>query len=200
MSGTLKLMHPFMPFITEEIWQTLPHDGDSIMVSRWPQYEKSHCFPQAAADMQCIMEAVRAIRNRRSEMNVPPSRKTHLYIDSNDASVFEAGREIMKKLAYASEVEIGTNYQLEGVATIVTASAKLYIPMSELVDKKAELDRLSKELESAKKQYQNAQDKLNNEKFMSKAPANVVDGVKQNAAKLSDHIALIQSSIDALKQ
>ena len=199
MSGTLKLMHPFMPFITEEIWQTLPHDGESIMVSRWPQYEESHCFPQAAADMQCIMEAVRAIRNRRSEMNVPPSRKTHLYIDSGEASVFEEGREIIKKLAYASEVEIGTNYQLEGAATIVTASAKLYIPMSELVDKKAELDRLTKELESAKKQYKNAQDKLNNERFMSKAPANVVDGVKQNAAKLSDHIALIQSGIDALK-
>nr|WP_319487854.1 valine--tRNA ligase [uncultured Caproiciproducens sp.] len=199
MSGTLKLMHPFMPFITEEIWQTLPHEGESIMVSKWPEYEEGHCFPQAAANMQSIMDAVRSVRNRRSEMNVPPSRKTHLYIASNDTSMFEEGKGILKRLAYASEVEIGADCQIEGAATIVTANAKLYIPMSELVDKKAELDRLTKELESAQKQYANAQEKLNNERFMSKAPANVVDGVKQNAAKLSDHIALIQSGIDALK-
>ncbi|MBW7573779.1 valine--tRNA ligase [Caproiciproducens faecalis] len=199
MSGTLKLMHPFMPYITEEIWQTLPHEGESIMVSRWPQYEESHSFPQAADNMCSIMDAVRAVRNRRSEMNVPPSRRTHLYIATNDAAMYEAGKEIMKKLAYATEVEIGEDFQLEGAATIVTANAKLYIPMSELVDKKAELERLTKELESAQKQYQNAQEKLANEKFMSKAPANVVEGVRQNAAKLSDHIALIQSGIEALK-
>ncbi len=199
MSGTLKLLHPFMPYITEEIWQTLPHEGESIMVSRWPQYEESHCFPQAAENMRSIMEAVRAVRNRRSEMNVPPSRKTHLYIVTGDAAMFEDGREIIKKLAYATEVEIGADYQLDGAATIVTANAKLYIPMSELVDKKAELERLTKELESAQKQYQNAQEKLANEKFMSKAPANVVEGVRQNADKLRDHIALIQSGIGALK-
>lgn len=199
MSGTLKLLHPFMPYITEEIWQTLPHEGESIMVSRWPQYKESHCFPQAAENMCSIMEAVRAVRNRRSEMNVPPSRKTHLYIAAGDAAMFEDGREIIKKLAYATEVEIGADYQLDGAATIVTANAKLYIPMSELVDKKAELERLTKELESAQKQYQNAQEKLANEKFMSKAPANVVEGVRQNADKLRDHIALIQSGIEALK-
>ncbi|WP_444657962.1 valine--tRNA ligase [Caproiciproducens sp. R2] len=199
MSGTLKLLHPFMPYITEEIWQTLPHEGESIMVSRWPQYEESRCFPQAAENMRSIMEAVRAVRNRRSEMNVPPSRKTHLYIATGDAAMFEEGREIIKKLAYATEVEIGSDYQLDGAATIVTANAKLYIPMSELVDKKAELERLTKELESAQKQYQNAQEKLANEKFMSKAPTNVVEGVRQNADKLRDHIALIQSGIEALK-
>ena len=199
MSGTLKLLHPFMPYITEEIWQTLPHEGESIMVSRWPQYGESRCFPQAAENMRSIMEAVRAVRNRRSEMNVPPSRKTHLYIATGDAAMFAEGREIIKKLAYATEVEIGADYQIDGAATIVTANAKLYIPMSELVDKKAELERLTKELESAQKQYQNAQEKLANEKFMSKAPANVVEGVRQNAGKLRDHIALIQSGIEALK-
>jgi len=199
MSGTLKLLHPFMPYITEEIWQTLPHEGESIMVSRWPQYEESHCFPQAAENMRSIMEAVRAVRNRRSEMNVPPSRKTHLYIAAGDAAMFAEGSEIIKKLAYATEVEIGADYQIDGAATIVTANAKLYIPMSELVDKKAELERLTKELESAQKQYQNAQEKLANEKFMSKAPANVVEGVRQNADKLRDHLALIQSGIEALK-
>ncbi|MBE6830504.1 MAG: valine--tRNA ligase, partial [Ruminococcaceae bacterium] len=199
MSGTLKLLHPFMPYITEEIWQTLPHDGEAIMVSKWPEFEEAHCFPQAADNMRSIMEAIRAVRNRRSEMNVPPSRKTHLFIATGSKKVFEDGVEIMKKLAYASEVDIGEEFELDGTVTIVTADAKLYIPMSELVDKKAELERLTKELESAQKQYANAQAKLTNEKFISKAPANVIEGVKQNAEKLSEHIALIQSSIEALK-
>ena len=199
MTGTLKLLHPFMPFITEEIWQTLPHQGDSIMVSKWPEFEEEHSFPQAAGEMQRIMEAVRAIRNRRSEMNVPPSRKAHLYIATAAEDTFHDGAAIIAKLAYASEVEIGKEYEIEGAVTIVTPDARVYIPMEELVDKKAEIERLEKELESAQKQYDNTQAKLDNEKFMSKAPANVVEGVKQNAAKLSEHIALIQSSMEALK-
>lgn len=199
MSGTLKLLHPFMPYITEEIWQTLPHEGEAIMVSKWPEFEEAHCFPQAADNMRSIMDAIRAVRNRRSEMNVPPSRKTHLYIATDSKKVFEDGVEILKKLAYANDVDIGEAFELDGTVTIVTADAKLYIPMSELVDKKAELERLTKELESAQKQYANAQAKLSNEKFISKAPANVVEGVKQNAEKLSEHIALIQSGIEALK-
>ncbi|WP_277668956.1 valine--tRNA ligase [Caproiciproducens galactitolivorans] len=200
MSGTLKLLHPFMPYITEEIWQSLPHDGEAIMVSSWPEFEEAYCFPQAADNMHSIMDAIRAVRNRRAEMNVPPSRRTRLFIATGSKKVFEDGVEIMKKLAYANEVEIGEEFEIDGAVTIVTADAKLYIPMSELVDKKAELERLKKELESAQKQYANAQAKLANEKFISKAPANVVEGVKQNAEKLSEHIALIQSSIEALKE
>ncbi|QEY33807.1 valine--tRNA ligase [Caproiciproducens galactitolivorans] len=200
MSGTLKLLHPFMPYITEEIWQSLPHDGEAIMVSSWPEFEEAYCFPQAADNMHSIMDAIRAVRNRRAEMNVPPSRRTRLFIATGSKKVFEDGVEIMKKLAYANEVEIGEEFEIDGAVTIVTADAKLYIPMSELVDKKAELERLTKELESAQKQYANAQAKLANEKFISKAPANVVEGVKQNAEKLSEHIALIQSSIEALKE
>lgn len=199
MSGTLKLLHPFMPYITEEIWQTLPHEGDSIMVSSWPIYEETHSFQKDAENMNSIMEAIRGIRNRRSEMNVLPSRKTHLYIASNDKDVFEEGKAIIKKLAYANEVEIGKEYDIKGATTIVTSNAQIYIPTDELVDKEAELVRLSKELESAEKQYSNAQTKLNNKNFMSKAPANVVEGVKQNAEKLSEHITLIKASIEALK-
>jgi valyl-tRNA synthetase len=199
MSGTLQLLHPFMPYITEEIWQTLPHEGEAIVVSKWPVFEAAHEFPQAAVEMRRIMDVVRAVRNRRSEMNVPPSRKTHLYIASAAGDTFREGAAIIKRLAYANEVEIAPDFAIDGAATIVTADAKVYIPMSELVDKAAELERLTKELESAEKQYANTQDKLNNEKFMSKAPANVVDGVKENAARLSEHIALIRSSIEALK-
>ncbi|HEX3016664.1 MAG TPA: valine--tRNA ligase [Caproicibacter sp.] len=199
MSSTLQLLHPFMPYITEEIWQTLPHDGDSIMVSKWPEFEDAHCFPEAAEEMRKIMDAVRAVRNRRAEMNVPPSRRTHLYIATASPETFQIGTPILERLAWANKVEIGAEFNLDGAVTIVTPDAKLFIPTDELVDKKAELARLSKELESAKKQYATAQAKLQNEKFLSKAPANVVDGVKQNAAKLAEHIALIESSIKEMQ-
>lgn len=198
MTGTLQLLHPFMPYITEEIWQSLPHEGESIMVSKWPVFEEAHCFQQAAEQMQSIMDVIRAVRNRRSEMNVPPSRKTHLYIATAAEAVFQEGAPIIERLAFANGVEVGTAFEIEGAVTIVTSGAKTYIPMDELVDKKAELARLTKELESAQKQYATTQQKLSNEKFLSKAPENVVEGVRQNAAKLKDHIALIQSSIDAL--
>ena len=200
MTGTLQLLHPFMPYITEEIWQSLPHEGESIMVSKWPVYEETHCFQQAASDMQGIMDVIRAVRNRRSEMNVPPSRKTHLYIATAAEKVFQEGAPIIERLAFANGVEIGPAFEIEGAVNIVTSGAKAYIPMDELVDKKAELARLTKELESAQKQYATTQQKLSNEKFLSKAPENVVEGVRQNAAKLKEHIALIQSSIDALSK
>ena len=200
MTGTLQLLHPFMPYITEEIWQSLLHEGESIMVSKWPVYEEAHCFQQAASDMQSIMDVIRAVRNRRSEMNVPPSRKTHLYIATAAEKVFQEGAPIIERLAFANGVEIGPAFEIEGAVNIVTSGAKAYIPMDELVDKKAELARLTKELESAQKQYATTQQKLSNEKFLSKAPENVVEGVRQNAAKLKEHIALIQSSIDALSK
>ena len=199
MSSTMQLLHPFMPFITEEIWQALPHSGESIMVSKWPEYDESRSFPEAAAEMEKIMDAVRAVRNRRSEMNVPPSRRTHLYLATAAEDTFRAGVPIFERLAWASKVEIGPSFDLEGAVTIVTPDAKLFIPTDELVDKQAELARLAKELESAQKQLATASAKLKNEKFLSKAPANVVDGVRQNAAKLEEHIALLKSGIKEMQ-
>ncbi len=199
MTNTLKLLHPFMPFITEEIWQTLPHTGESIMVSEYPKYEESHCYPQDEEEMRRIMEAIRSIRNRRSEMNVPPSRKARVYIATAFAETFRKGSAFISRLAYASEVEIGESFDLPGAVTVVTADAKIYIPMDELVDKKAEIARLSKERETAAKQLAQAEGKLNNPGFMGKAPANVVEGVRAQAAKLSEKIALIDSSIQALQ-
>ena len=199
MSSTMQLLHPFMPFITEEIWQALPHSGTSIMVSKWPEYDASHAFPEAAEEMRKIMEAVRAVRNRRSEMNVPPSRRARLSIATGAEETFRAGIPIFERLAWASKVEVAPSFDLEGAVTVVTPDAKLFIPTDELVDKKAELARLAKELESAKKQYATAQAKLKNEKFLSKAPANVVDGVRQNAAKLGEHIALLESGIKEMQ-
>ena len=199
MTGTLKLLHPFMPYITEEIWQSLPHSGDSIMVAKWPEYDEAHCFPEAAEQMRKMMEAIRAVRNRRSEMNVQPSRRTHLYIESASADVFRSGEAILKRLAYAETVEVGGPYDIPGAVTIVTPDAKLYIPMDDLVDREAELARLKKELESARKTYAGVEAKLKNEKFVSRAPADIVEGARRNAAKLSEHIALIESGIRDLE-
>ena len=179
MTGTLKLLHPFMPFITEEIWQTLPHEGDALIVAQWPEYCQEHDFPEAELEMQRIMDVIRGVRNRRAEMNVPPSRKTNLYIATAEPNTFENGIAILNKLAYATQITIGQAFDIEGAVTIVTNDAKVYIPMDELVDKKAELARLNKELETAKKQFAQVNGKLNNQGFLSKAPAQVVEGVKK---------------------
>ena len=198
MTNTLKLMHPFMPYITEEIWQTLPHDGDAIVVSEYPKYNGTNHYPQAEEEMHRIMDAIRAIRNRRSEMNVPPSRKARVYIASNFAQTFSDGQAFICRLAYASEVEVGASFELPDAVTIVTADAKIYIPMDELVDKEAERVRLTKELESAQKQLDQCNGKLNNAGFTNKAPANVVEGVRQNAAKLQEKITMIESTLAKL--
>ncbi len=200
MSSTMRLLHPFMPFITEEIWQALPHEGESIMVARWPQYREELCFPQDAEEMRKVMDAVRAVRNRRSEMNVPPSRRTHLYIATASPDTFRAEVPVLKRLAWASQVEIGAEFDPAGAVTLVTPDAQIFIPTGELVDPKEELARLEKELAGAQKRLGTAQAKLRNEKFLNKAPAPVVQGVRQNAAKLSEHIALIESGIRDLQR
>ena len=199
MSNTLKLLHPFMPFITEEIWQSLPHEGEALIVAGWPEYDEKMYFPEAEAEMTKVMELITAVRTRRSEMNVPPSKKAHLYIETGDTAAFEAEREAIAKLAYCSAVEIGERFpQAEGSVTVVTAACRGYLPMDDLVDKKAETARLTKELEGAKKQLATAEAKLQNEKFISKAPQNVIDGVKDNAAKLREKVRMIEESLAAL--
>lgn len=197
-TSILKLMHPFMPYITEEIWQTMPHEGEALMVADYPQYNEKYAYPQAEAEMHRIMEAIRAIRNRRAEMNVPPSRRAKVYVASSFEETFRKGAQFVARLAYASEVEVGEAFSIPGAVTIVTADAKVYIPMDELVDKKAELKRLNKELETAQKQLDQVNAKLNNPGFTGKAPANVVEGARQNAQKLEDKIKMIASSIEAL--
>lgn len=197
-TSILKLMHPFMPYITEEIWQTMPHEGEALMAADYPIYNEKYAYPQAEAEMHRIMEAIRAIRNRRAEMNVPPSRRAKVYVASSFEETFRKGAQFVARLAYASEVEVGEAFSIPGAVTIVTADAKVYIPMDELVDKEAELKRLNKELETAQKQLDQVNAKLNNPGFTGKAPANVVEGARQNAQKLEDKIKMIASSIEAL--
>ncbi|MBS6861407.1 MAG: valine--tRNA ligase [Clostridiales bacterium] len=200
MTRTLAMLHPFMPYITEEIWQTMPHDGEALIVDAYPAYDPALEFPEASARMESVMAAVRAVRNRRSEMNVVPSRRTKLHIATAKPDVFEEGTAVFQRLAYAAEIEVAESFDLEGAVTIVTPDAKIYIQMDELVDKAAEIARLTKELQNAEKQFATAQAKLSNEKFTGKAPANVVEGVRQNAARLQEHIALIRSSLEALNR
>ncbi len=142
----LRLLHPFMPFITEEIWQTLPHSGDTIMYAEYPTFKAEYDFPEAREEMEVVMNGIKAIRTRRSEMNVPPSRKAKVYVATEKKAIFENGSPFICKLASASEVEVGDTYEIDGAVTVVTAEAKIYIPMSELVDKEEELKRLNKEL------------------------------------------------------
>ncbi len=198
LSNTLKLLHPFMPFITEEIWLTLPHDGESIMISKWPEYSDSLAFESEEAEMESIMEAVRAIRNRRAEMNVPPSRKAKYFIATQAKDTFEAAGVFMQRLASASEVEIGDAFDIEGSVAIVTADAKIYIPMGELIDFEAEKARLNKEKEKVLKDLDFINKKLNNPGFVSKAPEAVVQGQREAAAKLQDKLNMLDDSIAKL--
>lgn len=195
----LRLLHPFMPYITEHIWQTIPHEGETVMLSEYPTFKPELDFPEAAAEMRRIMDAIRAIRNRRNEMNVPPSRKAKVYVATKFPKTFEDGKSFIMKLASASDVEVGDSFDIEGAVTVVTADAKLYIPMDELVDKEAELTRLNKELGQVQKRLAQSEGKLNNRGFVSKAPAAVVEGVKKQAAKEREQIALIEAAIAALQ-
>ena len=195
----LRLLHPFMPYITEEIWQTIPHEGETVMLCAYPTFKPELDFPEAAQEMQRIMNAIRAIRNRRNEMNVPPSRKAKIYVATKFPKTFEDGQAFFVKLASASGVEVGDSFDIDGAVTIVTPDAKVYIPMDALVDKEAELKRLNKELEQLKKRLAQSEGKLNNQGFISKAPAAVVENVRKQAEKEREQISLITAAIDALK-
>ena len=200
MSNTLKLLHPFMPFITEEIWQTLPHKGESIMISEWPVYKDEYDFSVEEQEMDRIMEAVRAIRNRRAEMNVPPSKKAKYYIATAHKDTFEKAGIFMQRLASCSEAEIGDSFEIDDAVCIVTTDAKIYIPLGELVDFEKEIARLNKEKEKVLKDLEFIDKKLNNENFVAKAPKAVVDGQREAAQKLRDKIAMIDESIEKFQK
>ncbi len=197
----LKLLHPFMPFITEEIWQTIPHDtdGKTVMLEKYPEYDPSLDFPSEAEEMMKVMEAITAIRTQRNEMNVPPSKKAKLFIATAIPETFSNGEQFFKKLASASEVEISDSFDIDGAVTVVTSDAKIYIPMEELVDKEAELKRLNKELKQVEKMLAQDEGKLNNPGFMSKAPEKVIEKIKGQAEKEREKIVLIHAAMDALK-
>lgn len=200
MAEILKLLHPFMPFITEEIWQTLPHEGEALIISKYPEFKESLCFEIEKEKVELIMETIKAIRNRRSEMNVPPSKKAKIYIETECVDDFNDLTLFIEKLAYGEKVIIGERFEnINDAVTIILPKAKVYIPMDELIDKNEELQRLKKSLETAEKEFKLASSKLSNEGFMSKAPQNVVDNVKKTYETYKEKIESLKSAIEELQ-
>jgi len=191
-----------MPFITEEIWQSLPHEGDALIVAAWPEYRKELAFKAEENSMESVMDAIRAIRNRRTEMNVPPSKKAALFILANDPKVFVEGEGFMQRLAYADTVTLldSEPENLDGMVTCATADAKLYIPMGQLVDVSKELERIAKELDKARKFLAGVEGKLSNEGFLSRAPEAVIAAEKEKAQKTRDLIVSLEQSEKAMKK
>ena len=197
-SNTMKLLHPFMPFITEEIWLTLPHDGESIMISQFPEYDESLCYSEESAQFERIMDAVRAIRTRRSEMNVAPSKKAAIFIATENEQTFNDSSAIIAKLAYGSQVSVAGSFEVENSVSIVTNDAKIYIPLGELVDFEAERKRLTKEKETVEKKLAQISAKLGNEGFLAKAPQDVIEKQRAEQAILNEKLSNIMQSLEKL--
>ncbi|WP_297240563.1 valine--tRNA ligase [uncultured Flavonifractor sp.] len=197
----LKLLHPFMPFITEEIWQALPHEGDYLMLQQWPEHHVNLDFPEEEKAMELIMDAIRAIRARRAEMNVPPSKKAQLTISTLEQAVFHQGIPFLKRLAYASDVQVveaTREMDTQGMVTVTTHAARLYLPLAELVDLEKEKARIAKELDKNRKELDKLETKLNNPGFVNKAPAQVVEAERERADKLRALLVKLEESAKTL--
>ena len=200
LAQALKLLHPFMPFITEEIYRALPGSGESIMVSQWPSYDPAMEFAADEADFEKLMDFIKAVRAIRADMNVHPAKKTSMIIETQSASAFERGRVYLAKFAFATDVEVTSKYEGDpaGTVQVVTDAARGFIPMMELIDREKELARLNKEKESAQKEIAQFSRQLSNEGFVNKAPAKVVDDIRQKLARAQDKLANIEQSLTAL--
>ena len=199
MTGILKLLHPFMPFITEEIWQTLPHEGESIMISKWPEFDENLEFTDAEREFERIMNAIGAVRARRAEMNVPPSKKAKVYIDTAYTDTFNFGAQFFVKLASASECEVSQSINVENAVSIITDDAKIYIPLGELIDFEAEKARLNKERDKVLADIDFVNSKLNNPGFVAKAPQKVIDAQKEQLVRHKEKLNMIDERLEALK-
>ena len=201
LTDLLKLLHPFMPFITEEIFQALPHTGDFIMTSQWPEYQESLRFPAEESAMEAVMDTIKAIRARRAEMNVPPSKKAEVILVTEEPAIYEQGIHFIQRLAYAEKVTVTGKApeELAGLVNIVTHKANAYIPLNELVDFQAELERIAKEKEKAENGLRITEKKLSNEKFVANAPEAVVNAEREKAAKYRELIAKLEESAKAMQ-
>ncbi len=204
---TLKLLHPFMPFLTEEIWQALPHgaldDGKKfLMLAKWPEKSDAFDFPAEEQAMELVIDAITAIRARRNEMNVAPSKKVHYTIATAHADTFRAGVPFFLRLASASEVTITAEDtpKAEGTVEVVTHAARVFMPLAELVDFEKELARIAKEKANAEKQLAGIEGKLKNEAFVSKAPEAVVNAEREKAEKLRALLEKLTASEQAMKK
>lgn len=197
LSGALELLHPFMPFITEEIWQKLPHEGESIVISSWPEFDASLTFADEAAQMEQIMEALKAVRNQRSEMNIPPSKKAKVYIKTDQPSVFAQGTSFFEKLAGASEAIVADESFTppQNAVSCVVPGAQIFMPLDDLVDKEKELARLTKEKGRLLGEIKRVEGKLNNQGFIAKAPEKVVEEERQKGEKYREMLAKVEENM-----
>ena len=197
LSGALELLHPFMPFITEEIWQKLPHEGESIVISSWPEFDVSLTFADEAAQMEQIMEALKAVRNQRSEMNIPPSKKAKVYIKTDQPSVFAQGTGFFEKLAGASEAIVADESFTppQNAVSCVVPGAQIFMPLDDLVDKEKELARLTKEKDRLLGEIKRVEGKLNNQGFIAKAPEKVVEEERQKGEKYREMLAKVEENM-----
>ena len=198
MATALKLLHPFMPFITEEIWQAVPNDCESIMIAKWPVYDEALNFAEEEKEFEKLMDAIKGIRNARAEKNIPPSRKATVYIETQTPAIFEQGKAFFERLASASEVLVGAEFAVENAMQVVTNTARILIPMGDLIDRDKELARLNKEKENCEKEIQRFKSKLANEKFVSKAPEQVVNAEREKLAKAEEKLVKVLESIQTL--
>ncbi len=201
----LKMLHPFMPFITEEIWQALPHEegcqAQFLMLDHWPQASEKLNFPAEEQAMEQIMDAIRAVRTRRSEMNVPPSKKAHLTVATDEGHVFALGVPFLKKMAYASDVTIvpaDRAPEAAGMVCVVTHVAQMFIPLGELVDLEKEKARVEKELKKNSAELDKLNAKLANPGFVNKAPAHVVEAERERSVKLSELVSKLTEQLKSM--
>ncbi|MCL1789624.1 MAG: class I tRNA ligase family protein, partial [Oscillospiraceae bacterium] len=206
MEGMLKLLHPFMPFITEEIWQSMPHSGgehESIMVSEWCKFEKELDFPADETQFEKIVELIGAIRTRRSEMNVPPSKRVSLKIETAEPELFQSCAVFFEKLSGCIRLDVAehsdSDISSENSVTVVTAHARAFLPLGELIDKEKETQRLQKELEKTKNDIEFINRKLSNEGFITKAPAAQIENERAKLTKAEEKLSGIEKSLNALK-
>ncbi len=200
MTGTLKLLHPFMPFITEQLWQSLPNDCESIMISNLPVYDEKLNFAGDEEEFEKIMNVIKAIRNARNEMNVPPSKKADVYIETEYVDIFKSAIPFLQKLASAAEVFVDTSNTIEGALSVVTDAARVFIPLDALIDKEKELERLSREKATCQKDIDMLSGKLSNEKFVARAPKEIVEQERAKLAKAQELMAKIEESIKQMEK
>ena len=198
MKGMLKLLHPFMPFITEEIWQALVNDGSAIMLQDFPVFDEKLVYADDESAFEKIIAGIKGIRNCRGEMNVPPSKKAKLFIETQQADIFAKGEMFFERLAYASEVNICEKVDEKDCVTVVTDSARFFIPLSDIIDVEKETARLNKDKEKVQKDIDFLSKKLNNQGFIAKAPAQLIEAEKAKLAKAEEKMAKINESLAAL--
>ena len=199
MHGMLKLLHPFMPFITEEIWQTLTDGKTTLMLEKFPVYDEKLSFKDEEASFEKVIAVIKEIRNRRTEMNIPPSVKAKVFIETAFTDLFEGCSMFFDKLASASSISVSEKVEMDDAVTAVTDSARAFIPMNELVDKDKEIARLNKEKEKVQKDIDFLSGKLNNPGFISKAPEKLIDAEKSKLAKAEEKMQKINQSIESMK-